>query len=84
MQKGVKFRVYPAKEQKNLINQTFGCCRLIYNKGLAMRNEAFANGQKVGYVQTSAMLTELKKQDAFTFLSDVDSIAFFENMYIDN
>ena len=39
MQKGVKFRIHPNKEQKDLINQTLGCCRLIYNKGLAMRNE---------------------------------------------
>ena len=26
MNKGVKFRAYPTKEQQNLINQTFGCC----------------------------------------------------------
>ena len=45
MQKGVKFRIYPNKEQKNLINQTLGCCRLIYNKGLAMRNDAYKNGK---------------------------------------
>lgn len=75
MKKGIKFRIYPNREQQNLIIQTLGCCRLIYNKGLAMRNDAFANGQKVGYNQTSAMLTELKKQDNFTFLRDVDSIA---------
>ena len=51
MNKGVKFRAYPNKEQQNLINQTLGCCRLIYNKGLAMRNDAFVNGQKVGYIK---------------------------------
>ena len=60
MQKGIKFRIYPNREQQNLINQTLGCCRLIYNKGLAMRNEAYENGNKIGYAQTSAMLTELK------------------------
>lgn len=75
MQKGVKFRIYPTKEQKSLINQTFGCCRLVYNKGLAMRNEAYQNGRKVGYVQTSAMLTDLKKTDEFAFLRIVDSVA---------
>ena len=37
MQKGIKFRIYPNREQQNIINQTLGCCRLIYNKGLAMR-----------------------------------------------
>ena len=80
MQKGVKFRAYPNKEQQNLINQTFGCCRLIYNKGLAMRNDVFANGQKVGYTQTSAMLTNLKKQESFVFLKDVDSIALQQSL----
>lgn len=44
MQKGIKFRIYPNREQQNLINQTLGCCRLIYNKGLAMRNEAYEKG----------------------------------------
>ena len=39
MQKGIKFRIYPNREQKNLINQTLGCCRLVYNKGLTMRKE---------------------------------------------
>ena len=55
MQKGIKFRIYPNKEQQNIIHQTLGCCRLIYNKGLAMRNEAYENGNKIGYAQTSAM-----------------------------
>lgn len=80
MQKGVRFRVYPNKQQQNLINRTFGCCRLIYNKGLDMRKEAFANGQKVGYNQTSAMLTDLKKQDDYAFLKEVDSISLQQSL----
>lgn len=80
MKKGIKFRAYPNKEQQNLINQTLGCSRLIYNKGLAMRNEAYNNGLKIGYTQTSAMLTELKKQDDFAFLKDVDSIALQQSL----
>ena len=56
---------------QNIINQTLGCCRLIYNKGLAMRNEAYQNGNKIGYSQTSAMLTDLKKSDGFAFLKAV-------------
>lgn len=80
MQKGIKFRIYPNREQRNLINQTLGCCRLIYNKGLAMRNEAFENGGKIGYSQTSAMLTELKKCDGFAFLKTVDSIALQQSL----
>ena len=80
MQKGIKFRIYPNRDQKNLINQTFGCCRLIYNKGLDMRSEAYSNGHKVGYPQTSAMLTELKKCEDFAFLKAVDSIALQQSL----
>ena len=80
MQKGIKFRIYPNREQQNLINQTLSCCRLIYNKGLAMRNEAYENGNKIGYAQTSAMLTELKKCEDFAFLKVVDSIALQQSL----
>ena len=80
MQKGIKFRICPNREQQNLINQTLGCCRLIYNKGLAMRNEAFGKGSKIGYSQTSRMLTELKKSEDFAFLKAVDSIALQQSL----
>lgn len=80
MNKGVKFRAYPNKEQQNLIDRTLGCCRLIYNKGLAMRDDAYSNGERVGYNQTSAMLTDLKKKADFVFLKDVDSIALQQSL----
>ena len=80
MQRGVKCRIYPDREQENLINRIFGCCRLIYNKGLDMRKEAYENGEKAGYIQTSAMLTELKKQPDFEFLKEADSVALQQSL----
>ena len=80
MNKGVKFRIYPNKEQANLILQTIGCCRLIYNKILDMREKAYKNGEKVGFSQMSAMLSTLKKNDDFAFLKFVDSIALQQSL----
>ena len=80
MNKGVKFRIYPNKEQQNLINQTLGCCRLVYNLGLDIRNKAFEDGEKVNYSKTSAMLTELKRSDEFSFLRDADSVALQQSL----
>ena len=80
MVKGVKFRAYPNKEQQNLINRTLGCSRMIYNKGLSMRNIAYAAGDKIGYNQTSSMLTELKRQEDYAFLKEVDSIALQQSL----
>ena len=45
-----------------------------------MRNEAYESGNKVGYAQTSAMLTGLKKCDSFVFLKLVDSIALQQSL----
>ena len=80
MNKGIKFRIYPNKSQQSLINQTLGCCRLIYNKGLAMRKDSFDNGLKIGYKETSAMLTGLKKDNEYFFLKDADSIALQQSL----
>lgn len=80
MQKGIKFWAYPNKEQKNLIDRTLGCCRLIYNKGLSMREDAYKSGEKVNYSQTSAMLTALKRNDDYAFLKEVDSIALQQSL----
>ena len=80
MNKGIKFRIYPNKKQENLILQTIGCCRLIYNKGLDMRDKAYKNGKKIGYIQTSSMITNLKKNDDFAFHKKVDSIALQQSL----
>ena len=45
-----------------------------------MRNEAYENGNKIGYSQTSAMLTELKRCEDFAFLKVVDSIALQQSL----
>ena len=80
MQKGVKFRIYPNRVQKDLINQTLGCCRLVYNRGIAMREDAYKSGNKIGYSQTSAMLTDLKRNEDLAFLKIVDSIALQQSL----
>lgn len=75
MFKGVCFRIYPNQKQKIQINQTFGCCRLVYNKGLDLRIKNYETNGKSSYGETSKMLTKLKQQENFAFLKDVDSIA---------
>ena len=75
MFKAIKIRLYPNKSQCCLIEQTLGCCRLIYNKGLEKRVSDYKNGVKTNYYQTSKMLTELKKTDEFAFLKTCDSVA---------
>ncbi len=41
--KGYKFRIYPTKKQKELFENTFGCCRYIYNTLLDMSIKEYEN-----------------------------------------
>ena len=66
-----KFRFYPTDEQVKLLAQTFGCVRFVYNTILRWRtNEYYQSKAKIGYIQASAKLTELKKQPEFVFFND--------------
>ena len=52
-----------------------GCTRLVYNRALAYRTSAWYEDQKrVGYAQTSAMLTAWKHEEELSFLSDVSCV----------
>lgn len=58
-----------------ILAKTFGCARFAYNYMLRQRTDAwFQRQEKVGYHETSAMLTALKKQPEFAWLNEVSSV----------
>jgi putative transposase len=58
VEKAFSYRFYPTAEQESLLRQTLGCVRLVYNRALAARTEAWYERQeRIDYVQSSAMLT---------------------------
>lgn len=70
-----RYRFYPTPEQADLLARTFGCVRVVYNRARAMREEAWADGQrKCGFLQTNGMLTALKKEPEFAWLNEVSSV----------
>jgi putative transposase len=75
MQKAFKYRFYPTTEQESLLRRTMGCVRLIYNKALAARTEAWYQRQeRIGYNQTSTMLTGWKQESDLEFLNEVSCV----------
>ncbi len=70
-----QYRIYPTDEQKKILAQTFGCARFVYNWALRLRTDAYYQEQKrVYYDETSAMLTDLKKQPEYHWLNDVSCV----------
>ena len=70
-----KYRFYPTPEQEQLLAQTFGCVRFVYNHILRWRtDEYYKNGNSVNYNAASKQLTELKKNPEYQWLKDVSSV----------
>ena len=76
LNKAYKFRIYPTKQQEEIINKTFGCCRFIYNQMLAERISAYEK-LKNDRDQLYAYKYKTEKQfkEEFDWLREVDSIA---------
>lgn len=75
VKRAFKYRFYPTPEQESLLNQTFGCVRVVWNKALEARSTAWTqNQERVSYTDTSAMLTQWKKAEEYSWLSDVSSV----------
>jgi putative transposase len=75
MQKAFKYRFYPTPEQETLLRCTIGCTRLVYNRALSERTQAWYERQeRVGYIETSAMLTQWKKEEELQFLNEVSCV----------
>jgi putative transposase len=75
IKRAYRFRFYPTPEQERILARTFGCARFAFNYMLRLRTDAWMKEQKrVGYHETSAALTRLKKETEFTWLNEVSSV----------
>ena len=80
MEKSYKFRIYPTKEQEQLIQRTFGCCRFVYNYYLAERKRRYEElGETMSFYGSCKELTQLKKE--FPWLQEVDCHALANSLF---
>lgn len=75
MEKAFKYRIYPNKTQKELIQKTFGCARFVYNHFLNKKIELYKNeGKTMAYNKCSKELTILKNDLQWLKEPDKDSL----------
>ena len=81
MYKAYKYRIYPNKQQKELIRKTFGCCRFVYNQTLAYKKELYEKEKKsVSKIDCNNYCNrELKK--TYEWLKEVDKFALTNAIY---
>lgn len=63
MEKTYKFRLYPNSTQAQLLSNTFGCVRYVYNYFLGLRQRSYESEKKsMTYYDCCKELTTLKQE----------------------
>ena len=72
MEYSYKFRLYPTAAQREQISRNFGCCRYVFNRFLAQRQEQYRNtGKAPTRFEQDKNLTALKQE--LPWLKEADS-----------
>ncbi len=57
-----------------MLAKQFGCVRYVYNRALAMRIDAYRDGEPIGFAATGKALTSWKREDETEWLGEVSSV----------
>jgi putative transposase len=81
MLKAQKVRLYPNKEQREIISSQIGGARYVYNRALALRKFVYSKfGIKVGKFALINHITKLKKREKTSWLKEIDSQAIQQSI----
>ena len=70
-----KCRAHPTAEQASVLNRTFGCVRVVWNRTLAWRHARYYGEQvKTNFTQANAYLTAMKATEDLAWLNEVPSV----------
>jgi putative transposase len=75
MRTAYKCRAYPDPEQASVLNRTFGCVRVVWNRTLAWRHARYHGQQtRTDFAQANAYLTAMKASEGLDWLNEVSSV----------
>jgi putative transposase len=75
MRTAYRCRAYPDEAQQQVLNRTFGCVRVVWNRTLAARRARWhPAGTGTSYAESDRALTAMKKDPGLAFLNEVSSV----------
>jgi putative transposase len=75
MRTAYRCRAYPGEAQQAVLNRTFGCVRVVWNRTLAARNARWdAERKGTSYAETDRALTQMKRDSDLEFLNEVSAV----------
>lgn len=69
---GHKYRLYPNKQQKELLNKTFGCCRFVYNYMLKLYKDVLEYGDDLMFKLPEERTYDSKNQGKHIYMKQCE------------
>lgn len=82
MLKAYKYRLYPNKAQKELIDKTFGCCRFVYNFARGQQKKEEDMWSKVKDMQQQGYPFQDYKSKFFNKVENVNAVKELKKNYV--
>jgi putative transposase len=81
MQARYRYRIEPSLVQRSMLARTFGCCRVVFNDALRVREETWKVGGKVSSTEVQRrVITEAKTRAERGWLAEVASVALVQSV----
>ena len=81
MQVRYRYRIEPTSVQRQILARVFGCCRVVFNDALRLRDEATRAGVKLSDSQIQhCVITAAKTTSERAWLAEVPSVALVQSV----
>ena len=76
-----RYRIEPTSSQQQLLARVFGCCRVVFNDALRVRDQAYRAGDKLCDSEIQRrVITQAKKTSERNWLAEVPSVALVQSV----
>jgi putative transposase len=81
MQMRYRYRIEPTSAQRRTLARVFGCCRVVFNDAIRVRDEAYRAGVKLSDSEIQRrVITAAKNTDERAWLREVPSVALVQSV----
>jgi putative transposase len=76
-----RYRIEPTPAQQRMLGRVFGCCRVVFNDALRVRDEAYRAGSKLSDTEIQRrVITQAKTTAERAWLGEVPSVALVQSV----
>jgi putative transposase len=81
MKVSYRYRIEPTSVQAKDLSRVFGCCRVVFNDALRVRDEACRAGEKISDTEIQRrVITQAKTSEQRAWLAEVPSVALVQSV----